>query len=56
MGRFHFQKQPVPYKLSKSRRHKFTKANYEVTKWPEYNEALRRLYADSLFIARRFGG
>lgn len=32
----------MPYKHIESRRHKFTKAQYEVTNWPEYNDPLRR--------------
>src|SRR5450830_850390 len=42
MGRFHPRRQPVPYKHSQSRSHKFTKPKYKVTNWPEYNDALRR--------------
>jgi len=43
--RFHPQEYPVPYKHSKSRRHKFSKPKYKykVTNCPEYNDALRRL-------------
>ncbi len=47
-------KQPVPYKLNESRRHKFsTKPKYKVTNRPESNEALRRqgdMYVSSLLI------
>ncbi len=32
----------MPYKHHENRRHKFTKAKYKVTNWPDYNEALRR--------------
>ncbi|SDQ73593.1 IS5 family transposase [Pseudovibrio sp. Tun.PSC04-5.I4] len=32
----------MPFKANADRRHKFTKAKYKVTNWPEYNESLRR--------------
>jgi Transposase DDE domain len=32
----------MPYKFHKSRRHKFPKARYRVTNWPEYDAALAR--------------
>jgi hypothetical protein len=32
----------MPYKLHESRRHKFPKARYRVTNWPEYDAALVR--------------
>src|SRR6202790_3192026 len=32
----------MPYKFSESRRHKITKARYQVTNWPEYDAALVR--------------
>ena len=32
----------MPYKHREKQRHKFTKAKYRVTNWPEYNEALRQ--------------
>jgi hypothetical protein len=32
----------VPYKFTEGRRHKFSKARYRVTNWPEYNAALVR--------------
>src|SRR5450759_3903810 len=32
----------MPYKHSENCRHKFTKPKYEVTNWPEYNDALRQ--------------
>ena len=32
----------MPYKHRDKQRHKFTKAKYRVTNWPEYNEALRQ--------------
>jgi hypothetical protein len=28
----------MPYKFHESRRHKFPKARYRVTNWPEYDE------------------
>jgi len=30
----------MPYKLRNSRRHKFKKACYKITNWPQYNQAL----------------
>ena len=32
----------MPYKFHESRRHKFPKARYRVTNWPEYDAALMR--------------
>jgi len=32
----------MPYKHNEKRKHKFTKAKYKISNWPEYNEALRR--------------
>ena len=32
----------MPYKFHESRRHKFPKARYRVTNWPEYDAALVR--------------
>lgn len=32
----------MPYKFNASRRHKFPKARYRVTNWPEYDAALVR--------------
>ena len=32
----------MPYKFHDSRRHKFPKARYHVTNWPEYDAALVR--------------
>ena len=32
----------MPYKLRNNRRHKFKKAHYKITNWPEYNEALKK--------------
>ena len=32
----------MPYKFTESRRHKFAKARYRVTNWPEYDAALLR--------------
>ncbi|MBX3618337.1 transposase [Nitrosomonas sp.] len=32
----------MPYKHNESVRHKFGKAKYRVTNWPEYNDALRK--------------
>lgn len=32
----------MPYKHNEDRRHKYEKARYKVTNWPEYNAALRR--------------
>jgi hypothetical protein len=32
----------MPYKHNKPVRHKFTKATYKVTNWPEYTESLRK--------------
>jgi len=32
----------MPYKFNESRREKITKAKYQVTNWPEYNNALRQ--------------
>jgi transposase len=32
----------MPYKFTESRRHKFSKARYRVTNWPEYDAALVR--------------
>jgi hypothetical protein len=32
----------MPYKFTENRRHKFAKARYRVTNWPEYNAALLR--------------
>jgi hypothetical protein len=32
----------MPYKFHDSRRHKFPKARYRVTNWPEYDAALVR--------------
>jgi hypothetical protein len=32
----------MPYKFNESRRHKFPKARYRVTNWPEYDAALAR--------------
>ncbi len=37
-----FTQDPVPYKHTESRRHKFTKPRYRVTNWSEYNSALRQ--------------
>ena len=33
---------PMPHKFNESRRHKFPKARYRVTNWPEYDAALVR--------------
>ncbi len=32
----------MPYKFNETRHHKFPKARYGVTNWPEYNAALVR--------------
>lgn len=32
----------MPYKFNESRRHKFSKARYQVTNWPDYEAALVR--------------
>jgi hypothetical protein len=32
----------MPYKFTEGRRHKFSKARYRVTNWPEYDAALVR--------------
>jgi hypothetical protein len=32
----------MPYNFTESRRHKFAKARYRVTNWPEYDAALLR--------------
>jgi hypothetical protein len=32
----------MPYKANAGRRHKFPKARYRVTNWPEYDRALVR--------------
>ena len=32
----------MPYKLNEGRRHKFPKARYRVTNWPDYDAALVR--------------
>src|SRR5208337_2976240 len=32
----------MPYKFNESRRHKFPKATYRVTNWPEYDATLLR--------------
>ena len=34
--------EPMPYKFTDDRRHKFSKAKYRVTNWPEYDAALVR--------------
>ena len=33
---------PMPYKFNEGRRHKFPKARYRVTNWPDYDAALAR--------------
>jgi Transposase DDE domain len=33
---------PMPYKFNEGRRHKFPKARYRVTNWPDYDAALVR--------------
>src|SRR6202051_5207245 len=33
---------PMPFKASADRRHKFPKAKYKVTNWPDYDAALVR--------------
>ena len=32
----------MPYKHNEPRRHRFKKAKYKVTNWPEYNAAFRK--------------
>ncbi len=32
----------MPYKLKDPYRHKFEKAKYKITNWPEYNNALKQ--------------
>ena len=34
--------EPMPYKLNQPRRHKFPTAKYRVTNWPDYDAALVR--------------